>query len=136
MKITTDANILFSCILKDGATRNIWFNSELELYAPEFILTELSKYRNELRKKYDGNDAEFDTLIENLISELTLVTDIDLKPFLLAAASLITDNKDWLYLACALKENTIIWSQDKGFKQQTRINVLNTQELINEVGTI
>ena len=79
-------------------------------------------------------DEEFDTILEKLRAELIVVADFELQPYLPAATSLAQDSKDWLYLACALKENTLIWSQDKGFKSQTRVPVKNTAELAQELG--
>ncbi|MFH1256206.1 MAG: PIN domain-containing protein [Candidatus Diapherotrites archaeon] len=136
MKVTVDANILFSALIRKGKTRKIWFNPEIELYAPFFILQEFRKYKDYLRKK-SGLDAEdFADLSGNLISQLLFVKDNELGPFLPAAASLHSDVKDLLYLACALKEDTIIWSNDKGFKAQQRVKILTTDEMEKEFGSL
>ncbi len=65
-----------------------------------------------------------------------MVSDEELMPYLPAAASLSTDSKDWMYLACALKEDSILWSQDKEFKRQTRVPVKTTEELAREAGKL
>ena len=62
--------------------------------------------------------------------------DKDLKPFLNAAANLIADPKDWLYIACALHEDTVIWSNDNDFGSQKRIRILKTKELVSIVGSL
>jgi len=136
MKATVDANILFSSLLRKGITRKIWFGPEIELYATEFLLTESKKYSSFLRKKFSGTDEECRLLLQALFSQLSLVKDADLKPFLPAAASLLKDPKDWLYLACALQEDTIIWSNDKHFKEQKRVRAMTTSELVKEIGTL
>ena len=41
----------------------------------------------------------------------------------------INYKKDWFYIACALRENTAIWSNDKKLKVQDKIKVYNTHEL-------
>ncbi len=136
MRATIDANTLFSALLKKGLTRKIWFGPEMNLYAPMFLLVEFQKYGNFLQKKFRGSDEEFKLLSQKLLSQIKFVSDQELKPFLPAAASLIKDSKDWLYLACALKEDTVIWSNDKGFKKQGRLKVFSTAEMKEETGAL
>ncbi len=134
MKATADANILFACLIKNGETRKIWFNPKLKLYAPAYIINEFLKYKNQLEKKSALNNQAFEKLLHNAIAQLNLVPDSELNPFLTAAKTLSKDSKDWLYLACALKEDTIIWSNDKEFKNQSRIKIRTTTELMDEAG--
>ena len=134
MNITVDANILFSALLKDGETRRLWFNIEFTLFAPAYLLVEFSKYKIELLKKFMGSSEEFDDWTGKLVSQIKFIPDEELISFLPAAATLLTDSNDWLYLACALKEDTILWSQDKGFLEQKRIKVKNTKEMREEFG--
>ena len=136
MKATVDANILFSALLKEGITRRIWFVPEAELYAPEFMLVEFHKYKNFLQKKFRDSEEEFESISKKLLLQIRFVKDDSLKPYLPAVASLINDPKDWLYLACALKEDTAMWSNDKGFKKQARVKVFNTEEMKKEFGTL
>ena len=136
MKVTVDANILFSALLKKSLTRRIWFVPEVRLFAPRFLLREFQKYASHLEKKYQGTVEEFQSLCEKLLGQVVFVQDEELKPYMPAAASLSNDPKDWLYLACALKEDTIIWSDDKEFKKQARIETKTTQEMKEEVGLL
>ena len=136
MRATIDANILFSALIKKGLTRKIWFGPEMNLYAPRFLLVEFQKYSSFLQKKFRGSGEEFKLLSQKLLSQIKFVLDEELKPFLPAAASLIKDPKDWLYLACALKEDTVIWSNDRGFKKQGRVKIFSTAEMKEEIGTL
>ena len=136
MRVTVDANILFAALLKSGTTRKLWFGPEIELYAPSFLLKEFRKYLNYLKGKFAGSEKEFQGLYNKITAQVSLVKDPELEAFLPAAASLIRDPDDWLYLACALKEDTIIWSEDKGFKSQNRVKTLNTKEMAKEFGTL
>lgn len=99
-------------------------------------MAEFLKYREELRKKFKGTDAEFDAILQKSLRYVKLVRDEELKPFLPAAASLTADKKDWLYLACALKEDAAIWTSDKVFQGQKRIRIWTTSELAKETGTL
>lgn len=135
MKATVDANILFSALLKSGGTRKAWFDYRLELLAPEFLLVEFEKYSSRLRQK-SNKKGDFDRIYMLLISRVKLIEDKELAPYLPAAASLISDDKDWLYLACALKEDTIVWSNDQGFKAQNRVKSYTTEELLKQLETL
>lgn len=136
MRVVIDANILFSALLKKGETRKICFDPEIELFAPEFLLEEFKKYIAYLRKKFSGDEKEFQVLVNTLTSQINFVSDSDLKSFVPAAASLIEDEKDWLYLACALRADAIIWSNDKHFKVQSRVKTFTTTEMIKNFGKL
>ena len=136
MKITVDANILFACIIREGNTRKLWFNSELILFAPRFILEEFEKYKSDIKKKTGLETADFNLLQQKILQQIQFVSDEELKPFLPASATLSKDEKDWLYFACALKENTVIWSNDNEMKNQSRIIIKTTNELIEEIGLL
>ena len=136
MKIVVDANVLFSALLKDGTTRKLWFNPDFILIAPAQLLVEFSKYHDELRTRFEGSDKEFEEWLNRMLVQVQFVSNEELTPFLPAAESLIRDPKDWLYLACALKEGAIIWSQDTGFTEQKRIKVKSTKEMVEEFGRL
>ncbi len=120
MKITVDANILFACLIRDSTTRKLFFNPALSLFAPGFIVDEFARHLAEVRKKPGLGDGELYRLVDKVLGQLVLVPDKDLKPFLPAAASLVDDPKDWLYISCALYENTSIWSHDLDFSTQKK----------------
>ncbi len=82
------------------------------------------------------DDYELLRMIQKVFVQITFVPDKGLKPFLHAAASLIADPKDWLYLACALYEDTIIWSNDTDFSPQKRVKVVTTKELLASAGSL
>lgn len=136
VKVTVDANILFACLIKDSTTRKLFFNPALSLFSPEFIVDELPRHILEIREKSGLGEEELQRLAGKVFSQLTIVPDKDLKPFLSAAASLIKDPKDWLYLSCALHEDTIIWSNDNDFSAQKRVRIVSTKELITIAGSL
>jgi predicted nucleic acid-binding protein len=57
-----------------------------------------------------------------------------LRPYIPDASELSEDPDDWLYLACALRENAAIWTHDKDFSGQLRVRILSTKELAEELG--
>ncbi len=136
MRVTVDANILFASLIKDSATRRLFFNPALFLFAPEFIVDEFILHIKEIEEKSGLEEDELYRLVGKVLSQLTLVSDKNLKPFLPAAASLVDDSKDWLYISCALRENTAIWSHDSDFGMQKRVKVITTKELLTMVGSL
>jgi predicted nucleic acid-binding protein len=136
MKVTVDANILFACLIKDSTTRKLFFNPALSLFAPESIVAEFARHLVEIRKKSGLKDEELYRLVDSVLSQLVLVPDTDLKPFIPAAASLVNDPKDWLYISCALYKNTIIWSHDLDLSTQKRISIISTKELMDIIGSL
>lgn len=133
VKLVADANVLFSCLLRDGLTRRLWFDSEFTLYSPAYIIVEFLKHREYLYEKYVGEKGEMDLLFEKALAQMTMVGDKSLDPYLPAAAILSTDGKDWLYLACALKEDAAVWSNDRHFASQRRVIVKTTKQLAEEL---
>ncbi len=136
MRVTVDANILFACLIKDSTTRRLVLNPTLTLFAPEFLKDELAAHIIEIKEKSGMNDEELLHMIQKVFAQVTFVPDKSLKPFLYPAASLIADPKDWLYLACALYEDAVIWSNDNDFGPQKRVRVLKTKELMSIVGSL
>ena len=136
MRVTIDANILFACLIKDSTTRKLFFNPALFLFAPKFIVDEFVFHIKEIEEKSRLKEDELYRLISKVLGQLTLVSDKNLKPFLPAAASLVDDPKDWLYISCALRENTAIWSHDSDFSMQKRIKVITTKEILSMVGSL
>jgi predicted nucleic acid-binding protein len=133
VKIVADANVLFAALLKDGFTRKLLLSPELAVYAPEFIAREFAAKRPELQAKYLGKPEELSRLLAVLLSNIRLIPDSALAPYLPAAASLSNDNKDWLYIAAALESGADLWSNDKGFQGQRRVRVWTTSQLAKEL---
>jgi predicted nucleic acid-binding protein len=136
MRVTVDANVLFACLIKDSTTRRLFFNPALSLFAPEFIVDELLRHILEIREKSGLSNEEFTRLIGKVFSQLKIISDKKLVPFLPAAASLVKDSKDWLYISCALREDTVIWSHDGDFSPQGRVRIVTTKELVVIVGSL
>ena len=51
MKLVVDANVLFAALIKEGSTAELLISDKLQLFAPEFLFTEFSKYEELILKK-------------------------------------------------------------------------------------
>ena len=56
----------------------------------------------------------------------------EFKDKLIIAKEISPDSNDVLYFSLALKLNCAIWSNDKKLKQQNKIKIYSTEDLIEE----
>lgn len=82
MDIVMDANILFAALIRDNVSRNLLVSEELVLYAPDFILKEMEKYKEELVQKTEKSATDFEAVLALLKKRMTLVPLKDIIPFL------------------------------------------------------
>jgi len=132
MELVVDANILVSGLIKDGITRELMLNNDLDLYTSDFIFIELFKHMKELAKKADMTINEFNDMAEILIveSDLKTITKDEARSFIDTANTISPDIDDALYFSVALKLNCAIWSNDKELKNQNYVKIYSTSDLI------
>ena len=133
MQIVLDSNILFSALIKDSVTRKIILEYDGFFLFPSFIFEELEKHKNELITKSCLSNEEFNKLIQIILNKVIIVSSDVLYKYREAALEIVRDIdiNDILFIACALAyPNSVIWSDDKDLKKQTKIRILNTEEII------
>ncbi len=128
MRLVVDANVVFSALLKKGASRKIISDRRIVLFAPLALLKEIEKYAGELKKRSGLQSRNFLELTKTILSRIRMVEDREIEPFLPAAKHLCIDPNDVAYVACALAVNAELWSRDRHLKQP-RIKCWNTEEL-------
>jgi predicted nucleic acid-binding protein len=137
MKLIVDANILFSALIKDGLTAELLISDKLQLFAPEFLFTEYTKYKDLILRKTHRNEEEFNNFLEILKDQIFIVPKKEIMPFMDEADKISPDPKDTVYFALAIALKSNIWSNDKKLKQsQTKINVFSTEELLKRTELI
>ena len=137
MKLIVDANILFSALIKDGLTAELLISDKLQLFAPEFLFTEYTKYEDLILRKTHRNEEEFNNFLEILKDQIFIVPKKEIMPFMDEADKISPDPKDTVYFALAIALKSKIWSNDKKLKQsQTKINVCSTEELLKKTKLI
>lgn len=130
MNLIVDANILFAALIKDGKTIEILLNPFFNFYAPEFLFEEFEKYELEILRKTHRNKEKFSEIFEILKKIIILIPKEKYKDKIYFAKSFSPDEYDVKYFALALKLNCAIWSNDKKLKEQNRVKVYSTEELI------
>ena len=137
MKLILDANILFAALIKEGLTAELLISDKLQLLAPEFLLTEFSKYKSLILNKTHRNEEDFNYFLELLKEQINIIPKKEITPFIDEANKISPDPKDTIYLACAIALKSNIWSNDKKLKQgQERIKLYSTEELIEKTGLL
>ena len=79
------------------------------------------------------NRNDFDKLLHIILKKVLVVPESVMKQYKDEAINIVKDIdiNDTLFIACALAyTESILWSDDKKLKNQSRIKVLNTKEII------
>ena len=130
MNLIIDANVLFAALIKEGKTIEILLNPFFNFYAPEFIFEEFETYKDEILRKTHRDESQFSEILEILESLINTVPKEEYIAKIRFAEEISPDENDIDYFALALKLNCAIWSNDKKIKQQNKVKVYSTKELI------
>ena len=137
MKLVVDANILFAALIKEGSTAELLISDKLQLFAPEFLFEEFSKYKDLILKKTHRSNEEFNQFLDLLKEQITIIPKKEITPLIEKAEKISPDPKDSIYLALALALNSNVWSNDKKLKEgQKKITILSTEELIKKTNLL
>lgn len=132
MNLVVDTNILIS-FFRENPVRAIILGSELfclQLYTPEQGFKELLNIRQDISKysKLSLKDIEF--TFEELKKHVKIISEESFQDFEEQAKKLIHD-KDIPFFSLALSLNCAIWSNEPAFKEQSSVEIFNTQDLRN-----
>lgn len=132
MQLIVDANILIAAFLKSATTRELLFDEEIELFAPEYFAMEVSqtiKKDKILRQCIRLTKEETEELLNFLLEPIKIIPEEEYNSFIEDAKQEIpADDAPYLALSLALK--IPIWSNDSAFKKQSLTTVYTTSELV------
>ena len=131
MDLVVDANVLLSALIKEGFTRAIILSGTINLYAPEFLLEELTKHIDVIVKKSGMSRADIESYTKRLFetAEIQVYATPEVAKFMPHAESITPDPHDKDYFALALKLGCPIWSNDKKLKEQSNVKIYSTKEV-------
>ncbi|MEK6937142.1 MAG: PIN domain-containing protein [Nanoarchaeota archaeon] len=129
MDLIIDANVLFAALIKDSTSVDLIFSDNIRLFAPEFLLLEFKKHKEEILNKTKRTEKEFNEIFTILESLITLIPKEDFQEFMKKAKDISPDEDDIHYFALALKLNLPIWSNDKKLKEQNLVKIYSTEEI-------
>lgn len=131
MKLVVDTSIVFSLFKSNSETIKLLKEYNFELFSPKELISELLKYEDLICSKSNISKEVF-------LEDISLIPElIELKSssqtFKDEADKLISHKIDAPFLALALELNIPIWSNDKHFKEQSSVEIFNTEDLRKEL---
>lgn len=134
MELVIDANILMSALITtQGKTYDLIFNNRIKLFAPEYLLEEIEKHKKEILEKSELSEEDFRLFLSLISSQIDFISYTEFEEFISEAEEITPDLNDREYFALALKLNCSIWSNDKKLKEQNKIKIYSTIELLGFV---
>src|SRR3989338_4735184 len=130
MDFVVDANILFAALIKDSITVEILLDEKFMFFAPEFLFEEFHKHEETIIGKAKRSGAEFNEIFAHLGEVITIVPNEGIETLILEGKAISPDTNDAQYFALALKLNCPIWSNDKRLKEQEKVPVYSTSDLV------
>ncbi len=130
MELIVDANILFAMFIRDGVTTDLAFEKSFQLIAPEFIIDEFIKYKKEISFKSKRSPENFIQLMHLLMKVITIIPSEEYCDFIDESLEISPDENDAMYFALALRRNSPIWSNDKKLKEQDKVKIYSTKEIM------
>ncbi|MBI2584212.1 MAG: hypothetical protein HYW25_06075 [Candidatus Aenigmarchaeota archaeon] len=146
MKLVVDANVLFSFFKKDSTTRRIIldpdFKYNLELYAPEFVMEEIGRHKDEICSMFGIATKDFDTMFMAIKLFVRIVPKNSFEAFLPKATEALSPHiKDAPYVALSLwlyseGHKIRLWSNEKRLRtlEEHGVSVISTSGLVEEFG--
>ena len=131
-----DVNVIISALIKNGKSRELLIDSPFTLYSPETLMNSLRKYEDLIIEKSGLSKEDFETLLNLLIENITIVERGDYKSYLEEAHKILgnVDIEDVPNIALSLSMvNDGIWSDDKHFQQQKKIRIWKTADIIKAI---
>src|SRR3989344_8378536 len=131
--ILTDANILFSFFKKDSSRRHTaktLLDRECKILSPHFILEELLSNKDKIIRFSKISEGEFILTLSTIEDEIKLIPEREYEKFFSKAKSISPHKKDEAYFALALSLEIPIWSDEKLFKKQLKVEIFSTSELL------
>ena len=128
--LVVDANIIISSLIANGRTAELIVNSALELYTPDFVAKELFKYKDYIASKTKRSIESYNMTIQDIFRIVKIVPEEEAIDYLAKAPIISPDPKDDSYFSIALKLKCPIWSNDALLKEQDKVKVISTTDLI------
>ena len=132
MKFVVDTNILISALLKGGLSREILTSLDFSFFTPSFALSEIIKYKEYICKESSLTEEQFNSVLNKIFEYIKIIPTEKYQSYINQSVSLIDDNKDISFLACAIALNASILSDDKHFKKQKKVKVFTTEEFVKK----
>lgn len=134
MLVVIDANRFISALLSKGIVFEIFllnrFSNKIRFISPELLFNEVGRNFGEIVKRSKLSLEELSEIFELMKKQIELVPFEEFNNFLESVKELSPHEKDIQYFALALFNNCSIWSNEKAFKEQSKIKILSDRDLL------
>ena|SRR3989344_5406840 len=133
MKLAVDTNILVSFFRPNPVQELILKSRQIGivLFTSKENINELKKNESAILKYSKSNSKQFIEKLDELLKFIKLVDSETFYKFEPEAKQLAPHEKDTPIFALALSLNSPIWSNEPAFKDQAKIKVLSTLDMID-----
>lgn len=140
MRLVLDTNILLTYFWETSTLREVCKLRKAELFAPEFALKEFKKHARDIAKRAGVPDERFEGVCKELFSKIVVIDFRDYEEFFKECREAFAEldkgerrelEEDADFLAVAVMLCCSLWSNDKLLKKQSRVDVLNTKEIVS-----
>ena len=137
MLLIVDANRVYSPLLSKGkAFKVFWLNAisdKFKFIAPEFIFFEIGKHLDDIVLRSKLGKEEISKVFSFIKEQIKTVPFKEFNAFAAEAEVLAPHSKDVQYFALALAAKSPIWSEEKAFLKQDKIEIFDTDKLLKEL---
>ena len=130
MNLIIDANVLFSTLIKEGKSSEILLDFKFKFFTPEFIISEFKKHKDEILDKSHRSEYEIERLFDIAEEIIKIIPQEEFSDKIDEAKLICPDINDIMYFALALELNCPIWSNDRKLKEQNKVKIYSTEDLI------
>ena len=135
MLVVVDSNRFISALLSKGTVFDIFILNEslkkIKFISPEYLFNEIGRNLGEIIKRSKLFPEGISEVFELLKRQIELVPLEEFNNFLKVAEELSPHEKDIQYFSLALSNNCCIWSNEKAFKEQSKIGILSDKDLLD-----
>ena len=139
MRLVVDTNRIVAGLIKNGGTRAILLSPIIKLLAPEKTIQEIEKHSELIMEKAGLSREKYSRAMRVITEGITIIPKENVKQHLEEAKEIIgsIDPDDVPFIATALAtKNEGIWTEDKHFKNQNKIKIWTTEELLTRIERI
>ncbi|MBI3322140.1 MAG: hypothetical protein HYZ94_00465 [Candidatus Omnitrophica bacterium] len=136
MELVVDANILVAGFLRAAVTREMLLDERLTLAAPEYAILETQRIllTPRIQRKIGKLSVEeLKLALAVTANNVQIFPETAYRPKLTDARKFAPDPADTPYLALALHLDIPLWSNDALLKEQDRVVVYTTQEVLDRI---
>ena len=98
------------------------------------MLFEIDRHKDDICERSKLSSEELDKVFSFIKEEIEFIPFDEFNMYAEEASHLIPHPKDLQYFSLALAFDCAIWSEDRHLKEQSKVKVYNTSELLKELG--